>query len=58
MASKTLDGLVRADMYKELQWIYYNDAAGLPLAQPLGGGRSMWYWVRGWCNLLYPSDYY
>jgi hypothetical protein len=46
-------------MYKELQWIYYNDAVGLPLAQPLGGGRSMWYWVRGWWyNLLYPSDYY
>jgi len=59
MASKTLDGPERAVMYKELQWIYYDDAAGLPLAQPLGGGRSMWYWVKGWWyNLLYPGDYY
>ncbi|MEM3770439.1 MAG: ABC transporter substrate-binding protein [Candidatus Bathyarchaeia archaeon] len=59
IASKTQDNLRRAALYTELQGIYYNDAPSLPLAQPLLGGRSMWYWVRGWYfNVLYPADFY
>ena len=46
------------EMYQELQGIYYDDAVGLPLAQPT---TRTWVrdWVRGYYyNQLYPGVYY
>ncbi|MBS7615698.1 hypothetical protein KEJ45_00650 [Candidatus Bathyarchaeota archaeon] len=58
MALKTPDGPARANLYKELQQIYYNDAPSFPLDIPLGR-RWCWYWVKGWYyNALYPATYY
>lgn len=58
IAAKTPDGPLRAQYYRDLQWIYYYDAPSIPLAQPLGR-RWCKYWVRGWYyNALYPAQYY
>ncbi|MEM3616384.1 MAG: ABC transporter substrate-binding protein [Candidatus Bathyarchaeia archaeon] len=57
-ALKTPDGPERKILYEDLQWIYYQDAPFIPIAQPLTR-RWQWYWVKGWYyNPLHPGDYY
>jgi peptide/nickel transport system substrate-binding protein len=54
----TVDPTVRAEIYKELAVLYYEDVPSVPLAQPLARHYER-DWIQGWYyNPIFPGIYF